>query len=199
MNLSPAKPILLLAALLIVCAHPAHAEKGDRNKPLNIVSDSLNVDDANHTSTFEGRVELTQGTLRVNAQKIVVTEDAAGNKHCLATGKPANFRQKRDIVNEYVEGYGERIEYDSRSGTVDFFVHARVKRDQDDVRGDHIIYNSLTDVFHVEGRHESGRTDGRVHATILPKSKETAAEPAPKTETTKGRDAIPDNTLTNKP
>ena len=165
----PVKPSLLFSILLLghVCA--AHAEKADRDKPLQIVSDKLNVDDAKHVSTFEGNVDLTQGTIHVIAEKIVVSEqDAAGNKLCVATGHLASLRQKREASNEYVEGYGERIEYDTRIDTVNFYVRARVKREQDDVRGDHITYSTQTEIFHVTGRPDGGR----VHATIQPKNKD---------------------------
>jgi lipopolysaccharide export system protein LptA len=161
------KIALLLGIVLLGGLGSAHAEKADRDKPIYITSDRVNVDDAKHISTFEGKVELTQGTLRVIAEKIVVTEDAEGYKFCVATGHVASFRQKRDEADEYVEGYGERIEYDARKETVDFYVKARVKREQDDVRGDHITYSTLTEIFHVSGTPNSGR----VHATIQPKNK----------------------------
>ena len=167
MNLSGNKIALLLGIALFGGIFPAHAEKADRDKPIYITSNRVNVDDAKHISTFEGKVELTQGTLQVIAEKIVVTEDADGYKFCVATGHVASFRQKRDEADEYVEGYGERIEYDSRKETVDFYVKARVKREQDDVRGDHITYSTLTEIFHVTGAPNSGR----VHATIQPKNK----------------------------
>lgn len=183
MNLFPNK-LLYLGILLCGVAGAAHAEKADHNKPMQIASDTLNVDDANHISTFEGKVDLTQGTLHVTAEKIVVTEDAAGNKFCVATGRPnrpASFRQKREALDEYVEGYGERIEYDTRIETVNFYIHAKVKRDQDEVRGDHIIYSTQTEIFHVDGQ----ANNGRVHATIQPKNQnppEAAPHsPSPKT------------------
>ncbi|TAJ80442.1 MAG: lipopolysaccharide transport periplasmic protein LptA [Gallionellaceae bacterium] len=149
----------------------AHAEKADRNKPIHIESDRLSVDDAKHISTFEGKVELVQGTLRLSAEKLVVTDDAAGNKFCVATGHLASFRQKREETNEYVEGYGERIEYDTRGETVDFYVQARVRRDQNEVRGDHITYSTQTEIFRVSGRPDTGR----VRATIQPKNSEPKA------------------------
>lgn len=171
MNQPRNKAALLLGMALLFGMCTAHAEQADRSKPIHIDSDRMNVDDIKHVSTFEGRVELTQGTLRVLAEKIVVTEDADGYKFCVATGHVASFRQKRDGVDEYVEGYGERIEYDERKETVDFYVKARVKREQDDVRGDHITYSTLTEVFHVDGT----KSSGRVHATIQPKNKEPQA------------------------
>lgn len=170
MNLHPDKTILLLGLSLLCCTGAAHAERADRDKPIQIISDRLNVDDAKHISTFEGNVELTQGTLHLVSDRLVVTEDAAGNKLCVASGRPASFRQKRDASDEYVEGYGERIEYDSRAEIVNFYVRARVKRELDDVRGDHITYSTQTETFHVSGRQSSGR----VRATIQPKHKDAA-------------------------
>lgn len=168
MSPSANKPVLLFCLLLICHTGPVHAEKADRNKPIHIESDRVSVDDAKHISTFEGKVEFTQGTLQLNAEKVVVSEDAAGNKLCVATGQLASFRQKREDTEEYVEGFGERIEYDTRSGTVDFYEHARVKREQDEVRGDHITYSTKTEIFRVSGQPETGR----VRATIQPKNKD---------------------------
>jgi lipopolysaccharide export system protein LptA len=37
-----------------------------------------------------------------------------------APGKLAFYRKKRDGVDEYIEGEGERIEYDSRADLVKF-------------------------------------------------------------------------------
>ena len=79
MNLLPNKSALLLSLLLVGHAATAHAEKSDHDKPIQIASDHLNVDDANRISTFEGKVELTQGTIRVIAEKLVVTEDLPGS------------------------------------------------------------------------------------------------------------------------
>jgi len=190
MTLFPVRP-LLLSILLVTHVPIAHAEKADRNKPLNIVSDKLNVDNANHVSIFEGKVELTQGTLRVIADKVVVTEDSAGNKRCVATGNLASFRQKREASHEYVEGYGQRIEYNAGTGTVDFFVQARVKRDRDDVRGDHITYSTQTEIFHVSGLSNSGR----VHATIQPKNNPQSNA----AETNSASAVYPESQQVNKP
>ncbi len=129
----------------------------------------MSLDNANHVSVFEGTVELTQGTIRVLAEKIVVTEDATGHKFCVATGHLASFRQKRDEADEYVEGYGERIEYDTLSERVDLYVRARVKREQDDVRGDHITYSTQTEIFRVS----SPEKTGRVRATLQPQNKDS--------------------------
>lgn len=173
MSRSPINPVLC-GLLLLIWSNLLFAENTDRDKPIHLESDRVVIDDVKQTSIFEGQVELTQGTLRIQAEKIVLTQDKQGYKHCTATGKPASFRQKHEGSDEYMEGYGERIEYDTRAETVDFFVQARVKRAQDDVQGDHIAYSTRTEVFQVNGDPDyAGDPDkGRVHAVIQPKTTE---------------------------
>ncbi|ADE10679.1 lipopolysaccharide transport periplasmic protein LptA [Sideroxydans lithotrophicus] len=167
----------LCSLLLMGWNNLALAEHADRDKPIHVESDRVVIDDAKQTSVFEGQVELTQGTLFIQAEKIVLTQDKLGNKHCTATGSPANFRQKHEGTDQYMEGYGDRIEYDTRTETVDFFGHARVKRDQDDVQGDHIAYSTRTEVFEVSGdpTRLNDPDKGRAHAVIQPKAKEPAS------------------------
>lgn len=167
---------VLCSLLFLFWGNQLYAENADRDKPIHLESDRVVIDDVKQTSVFEGEVELTQGTLRIQAEKVVLTQDKQGYKHCTATGKPASFRQKHEGTDEYMEGYGERIEYDTRAETVDFFVQARVKRDQDDVQGDHIAYSTRTEVFQVSGdpNQANDPDKGRVHAVIQPKTQETS-------------------------
>ena len=172
---------LLLCVLLSCLAITGFAETADRNKPLLMEADRVTVDDAKQTSTFEGSVQMRQGTLLIEASKIVVKQDKQGHSQVTATGQLAHFRQKREGVNEYAEGYGERIEYDSMAETANIFGQARVKREGDDAQGEHIIYNIKNGVFQVFGANinNSGTPDkGRVTITIQPKNKANEPEPA---------------------
>jgi lipopolysaccharide export system protein LptA len=179
MNLS-ANNVALCGLLLLAWSGMLRAENADRDKPIHLESDRVVIDDVNQTSVFEGQVELSQGTLHIEAEKIVLTQDKQGYKHCTATGKLAHFRQKHEGTNEYMEGYGERIEYDTHAETVDFFVRARVKREQDDVQGEHITYSTRTEMFQVSGdpNNADDPNKGRVHAVIQPKNIEPASSPA---------------------
>lgn len=164
-----------LLFLLVFFASSCYAERADREKPIDIDADSVLLDDAKQTSTFTGRVVMRQGTMLIHGDKIVVIQDKQGYKQGTVYGHTASFRQKREGLNEYVEGYGERIVYDMRGDTVDFYVQARVKRDMDDVRGEHITYNSKTEIFQADDK--GGTADNgapkRVHAVLHPKPKST--------------------------
>lgn len=172
-----------LALMGLLLAGAAFAERTDHDKPVNLEADRVNIDDAKQVSIYEGNVTFTQGTLLIRGDKIVVRQDAEGFRHGTAYGNPASFRQKREGHDEYIEGYGERIEYDGRADKVEFFVQARMNRGQDEVRGNYISYNSMTEFFQVMGGGKTAttgnNTDGRVRAVIQPKNKSAATPPAP--------------------
>jgi lipopolysaccharide export system protein LptA len=161
----------ILLCIKLICHVPtSQAELADRDKPMHLEANQLSIDDVKQISVFEGKVHLTQGTMIINADKIVVVQDKEGFKHGTATGQLTNFRQKRDNIDGYVEGYGERIEYDTKTAIIDFFGQARVKQDQDEVRGEHITYNSKTEIFQVNGTSNKGR----VRAILQPKNKRSS-------------------------
>ncbi len=189
---------LVLAALTF----PAHAEKADREKPINLEADRMSMDDINKVQVYEGNVILTQGTLQIRTAKLVVTQDADGFQKGVATSGEnglARFRQKREGKDEWIDGEAERIEHDAREDTTQFFIRGWVRSGQDEVRGPYISYNALTEKYLVtNGRGESqsalGVPQARVRAIIQPKGKNPPAEdksPAMQLQTTPSMRAIP--------
>jgi lipopolysaccharide export system protein LptA len=166
---------LALAAALALGAAAAHAERADRDKPVNIESDRMTADDAKQVAVFDGRVILTQGTFQLRADKLTVRQDKDGFSFAIAEGKPATFRQKRDGVDEWVDGEALRIEYDGKKEFVELFERARLTRDKDEVRGNYISYDSRTEFFTVQNSKQfqpSPPREGRVRAVIQPKKGE---------------------------
>lgn len=157
---------------------PVLAERADREKAIHLESDRATVEDATKASVFTGNVVFTQGTLIIHADKMIMKEDSKGFRHATAFGNPVSFRQKQDGKDEYIEGWSEQMEYDSTTDRVQLFRKARMKRNQDEVRGDYILYDATTEFFQVMGNRESDArpgesmtTGGRVKAVIQPKKK----------------------------
>lgn len=178
----PLLPILV-ASLVATISMPAWAEKSDRDKPVNIESDRMNADDAKRTAVFDGRVILTQGTLTIRGDRIMVTQDAQGFQTGTASGNPASFRQKRDGSSEYIEAEADRIEYNGKADRVEFFGRARLRRDcGDDVRGNYISYDARTEFFTVNSAASAaakGAAQERVSAVLMPKNPAVADGTAP--------------------
>jgi lipopolysaccharide export system protein LptA len=177
----------VLAAIAILSALPARAERADRDKPVNIEADRITVDDAKKIQTFEGNVQLTQGTLVIRAERLVVTQDANGYQKGIAyagTGRLASFRQKRDGKDEYVDGEAERIEHDSKAEKTELFNKAHIRSGLDEVHGQYISYDAKSENYLVSGGTPTSGTaqpavQERVRAVIQPKNRE-ADKPTPR-------------------
>src|SRR5689334_570309 len=93
---------LLLLGCCLCWLMPAQAERADRTKPVNLEADRVTVDDAKQIATFDGNVILTQGTLVIRGDKMIVQQDADGFQRGTAFGNLASFRQKREGYDEYI-------------------------------------------------------------------------------------------------
>ena len=150
------------------------AETGDRDKPIKLEADKVTIDDAKQVAVFEGNVILRQGSLELRGDRMEVRQDKTGFKYGVAWGKPAYFRQKQDQGDEFIEGWADRLEYDGRAETLKMFDHAKVKRGQDEIRGNFISYDGKTEFYKVIGgspKTGGKGSTGRVHAVIQPKPK----------------------------
>ena len=185
----------LLACLACAPLGLVHAEKADRNKPMNIEADALRHDDLQQTSVFTGKVVMTKGTIVLRGARLEVRQDADGYQTGVVTaeaGKRAFFRQQRDTApgapDEFVEGEGEVIEYNGRADTVRFLRRAELRRYQgsslsDEISGATIVYYNLTDVFTVDGQKTASNgpsaPGSRVRAVLAPKKSPAATPPVP--------------------
>jgi len=178
---------LLFIVLLTIFSHQCFAEQADHAQPIKLQSNQVVINDGQKTSIFTGAVQLTQGTLKILGEKVVVSQDKQGFKQISISGKGASFRQKREGVNEYVEGFGERIEYNTNTEQLDLYTHARIKRNQDEIRGEHITYNINTGIFQAKDNpHKTANAvPQRVQVVLYPKSEKESINTPNKHNTSK--------------
>jgi lipopolysaccharide export system protein LptA len=187
MSVPTATHLFLGLPLLVLLTGPALAERGDRNQPVHIEANRITVDEARKVQIFEGNVQLTQGTMVLRAERLVVNQDPDGYQKGIAysgNGRLASFRQKREGKNEYIEGEAERIEHDSKAEKAELFNRAHIKSGLDEVHGQYISYDARSENYVVSGTAPSGSvgsnasSDGRVRAVIQPKNRPQETLPA---------------------
>jgi lipopolysaccharide export system protein LptA len=187
---------LKLLTLIFVCAFGSGlsmavlAEKADKNKPMDILADKLTHDDIQQLSTYTGNVILTKGTITLKGDKMVIRQDPEGYQYGIITGKLASFRQKREGVDQYIEGYGLEINYNGKTEVVRFTEKANVRRLEkekvmDDIQGKIVVYDSRNENYTVEGGSSESATgsnpSGRVKVTIQPKNTDDVPASSAKT------------------
>ena len=160
----------------------ASAEKADRDKPITIEADKLLHDELKQISVFSGRAVLSKGSMVLRGDRIELRQDPDGYQFGVILPedkKRAFFRQKREGVDEYIEGEALRIDYDGRADRIVLSDQAEIRRYRgttlgDQMSGKRIVYDNLIDVFTIDGQRGTDNnkaTDTRVRATLAPRSK----------------------------
>jgi lipopolysaccharide export system protein LptA len=175
--MNPCSRGLACAALAVCLVAPALAERSDKDLPLEIDAGQVRFDGKSKVRTLSGGVEIRRGSLLIRAQQIELRETSNGEA-AFAVGTaaaPATFRQKRDGVDELIEGQAQRIDYDSVTETIKLDQHAQLKRWMgsklaEDLSGQTIVYDHARDTFEVSGGSNSGESPGRVRAVVAPRS-----------------------------
>ena len=177
------EPLPLLLALLLAPGGSVLAEQADSRKPMQIEADRMAHDDPRQLSVLSGRVQAVKGTLVMRADHLEVQQDAQGNQVArfrAEAGERVFFRQKREGVNEFIEGESEEAVYDSRLDlmTLTGRAEVRILRDgqtADRLYGQRIVYNNSTEVLQVDGQSQAGGARQRVRAVLAPRAEASAA------------------------
>mgnify|MGYP003535997743 FL=1 len=172
---------IAIPLILAMLSQPVLAERADRDKPLQLEANRISIDDAKKIQILEGNVIVIKGTMMLRADRVVITEDQYGFQKGVAFGGKdglARIRQKREGKDESSEGEAERIEYNTNSEVAEFFHRAWVKSGEDQVKGDYIWYDGISEKYLVTaGQNRDPKAPpARVRAIIQPRNK--ADQPA---------------------
>ena len=181
--------LLLAAAVwLAALAAPAQAEKADRTKPVVVEADQGgSIDLQRQVLVYTGNVVVVQGTMQLRGDRIEMRQTPDGHRLALAIGnasKPATWRQKRDGLDETVEGSAERIEFDGKADTLRLLGKGVVRRLRgvtvaDEISGGNILWDNSAELFRVEGGTGTpSNPSGRVRAVLSPRVEALSASPA---------------------
>jgi lipopolysaccharide export system protein LptA len=162
-----------------VMSGPAGAEKADRQQVLRMSAKQAGAEgtrDAN-TKFLEGDVLITQGTMRITADKATVkeTDGEVFAELYGSTSSQITFRQKREGNNDYIEASADRAEYDDKTGTLRLFSRVRFKSGNDQTDSEFMQYNSNTEQMSFRNqipgaKPKGGSEEGRVIFEIQPRN-----------------------------
>lgn len=178
------KPVLTCCLLLALTA--VQAERADRERPLQIEADSLRHDEARQLTLIQGRITATKGSIIMRGERMEVRQDGEGRQTALitaASGEQVFFRQKREGLDEFIEGQAERAEFDSARDILTLTGRAVLRTVRADTRvvnqveGQVIVFNNSSETYTVDGRNDAGSS--RVRAIISPRTSAPPPAEAP--------------------
>ncbi|WP_318436967.1 lipopolysaccharide transport periplasmic protein LptA [Photobacterium leiognathi] len=134
--------IKISALLCLLCVSaPSWALKNDTKQPINIDSDSQEIDVQNNIATFVGNVKLRQGTIDIRANKVVVTRPNSKSKEqtIVAYGNPATFHQIMDD-GKPIDGEALTMRYETKTEFLKMTDKAVLNQDGSEIKGNVITY-----------------------------------------------------------
>jgi len=134
----------LLALLLLLVIPAGFALESDKDQPIELAADSVDIDESKGRSVYRGEVDLRQGTMRVLADVVTVHQAKRKPTKIIAEGRPVKFSQQSD--KGPVKGEANRVEYEVDSENLVMIGDAVLVQGGDSMRSDRIVYDRIRSV-----------------------------------------------------
>jgi lipopolysaccharide export system protein LptA len=135
----------------------------DKDQPIRLEADSVDIDEATGVSIYQGNVIVTQGSLKLWADKMWIYRKNGVTEKIVTKGNPTHFRQLLDDSEEETRGRARQAEFYIQKDEIHLIDEAVLEQKQDKFRSDRIIYLRSKSLVKA-GASAQGKQ--RVHVTI---------------------------------
>ena len=162
-------PAVLPILALLLAAPAAPGLSSDKDQPIAIEADSVDIHEGEGRSVYTGNVQVTQGSIRLLADRVTVLHAGGEAEKFIAVGSPARFRQLPDGSETPIKARALRMEYEVQGDLITLIEQAEVLQGRDTMRSDRIVWDR------VRGQVKGGQAaqgKARVKMTFQPKKDE---------------------------
>jgi lipopolysaccharide export system protein LptA len=164
-------PTTLLVLIAFLYGSNVYALSDDSNKPINIQADSAEINDATGISIYIGNVEITQGSMKLTGDKVILETKNKKVKKIIAEGDLSTFTQKTDD-GRLINAEAEKMVYSITGNKIVLTTNAKLTEAGNTFASDQITF--YTDKEIVKAGSNSG--NDRVNITVFPETiKETTS------------------------
>lgn len=168
-----------ISLLWLTLPLPAAALDSDKDQPIYLEADDVQIDDRTGVSIYTGNVVFDQGTMHLTSDKLTIIKKDGQTDEIIAEGNPVRFQQQTDADKGLAKGHARRMEYQVRNNIIYLIDDAEMTQDGDAFKNDRITYNRTTKVVRA-GTSQQGKK--RVRITIRSDKQLGAKEPKKETE-----------------
>lgn len=134
----------LLTLMLMLTGPAGFALESDKEQPIELAADSVDIDESKGVSIYRGDVDLRQGTIHVQADVVTVHQNKRKPTKVIAEGRPVKFQQRSD--KGPIKGQARRVEYEVNSENLILIGDALIVQGKDSMRSDRIVYDRVSSV-----------------------------------------------------
>lgn len=186
---------ITLLTLSAALSPQSWALNSDRNQTINIQADKAVSNEKTGVTTYEGTVQIDQGSLRILADRVTIERQDNKVKLIVATGKPARFQQRPAADKNLVVAEGFTINYIVAKDRIILKQNALLEQEGTTMTGESIDYDIAHSV--VKAGDGNNGSQSRVQI-VIPAQNNTDVETATPTETTETTETTEDG-ITNIP
>jgi len=147
----------------------------DRDQPMSIEADRVELNDGKGISTYHGNVKVTQGTLELTGDTMTVYNKGNKVEKVIMEGKqgkPATYKQRPDNKDQDVRAKALRMEYFTDPEYIVLQKQAEVEQEGDRLRSERIEYDVARDKVNAG----TNQPNERVRITIQPRPEKNKSD-----------------------
>ena len=164
--------VKIIVLLLLWLPGQLWALASDGDQPIEVEADSLEVRESEHISIYQGNVKLTQGSLQISSERLVIRFNEDSELQVIEmTGAPARFRQLDDDQMEML-GEASQIDYTENQSLLVLRGSARFSHAGDIIESEMIRVNTESNSIQAG----SSESDERVKMLIQPRQDSKSSE-----------------------
>ncbi len=168
-----ARLLMLTPALLFSAALQALPD--DWQQEVVVLSDKAEMDRRSGIVIYNGHVVLTQGSMKIEADRLTVFRAGNSLEKAIAEGQPARYQQQVTAGKPLTRAEGSRIDYFAGKRKVTVTGSARLEQDGNRFSGETILYDMIKETVSARGgKPSSGEQPGsqqeRIRMVIQPQA-----------------------------
>lgn len=164
---------LFLVFILLFFTQLVTALSEDREMPITVDSDRAEADESKGLTTYSGNVVMQQGSMRIEADQIIIHNDGNKVTQIVALGKPARYQQKPSADEGLVIAQAHRLEYNIAQGSLHLVREASLQQEGTSLSGARIDYDVRESVVRAGGDTEQNERVKMVIPAKALKNEET--------------------------
>lgn len=126
---------------MLVISFSSVAVESDFDQPIHVSSISQHASMKDNTVVFQDEVLLTQGTIKLTADKLtIIRGDKPNHEIMIAEGKTATFYQTQEDGRP-LDAQANKIHYDVAKSTITLSGNAQIKQLDSQINGSKIVYS----------------------------------------------------------
>lgn len=163
----------ILFVIVIFLSNSALALSTDRQQPINVEADTAIIDNLKGIAIYEGNVIVTQGSIRLTAEKVTLNySEKQEIEKLVAEGKIARFKQRLDN-GEDITAQAKVMEYNALKSMLYLKRAAKLQKSRNGKNSytstaPYITYDTKAGLIKAN---QNGRHKGRIKMTLKPQPK----------------------------